>query len=471
MRTALFLFRRDLRVVDNTSLLAAIRDGYRILGAFVFPPEQILPDKNPYFSNAAVQFMCESLEDLSRELDHKLAFLHTDHIDALERIYASHPFDAVYFNEDYSVYARKRDATIQAWCKKRDIPCVTHEDYGLLPLMDGLLDAAEHRPYKVLAQFYKRVQKDHEIRRPDTTQVKAAFVAIRHPPAKSLLRIAEIHKFYVANPQAALHGGRTAAKKRLALLGDLKDYKVARDFPAKQKTTLLSPYLKFGCVSVREVYWAIAETLGKEHALIRELVFRDFYLKIYALIPGLQRGTALHDALDRSIPWSYDTKVFRAWTEGRTGFPIVDAGMRELNATGHQHNRIRMICSSVLTKYFLIDWRWGLKYYYTHLVDADIFSNTAGWGFSSSTGPDAVPYFRAPFNPFIQSKEFDPDAEYIKRWLPELADVSVANIHKWFDAGVRAKAASTYPAPIMDYKEASARAISVFKSAFIQSKK
>ena len=122
MRTALFLFRRDLRVVDNTALLAAIRDGYRILGAFVFPPEQILPNKNPYFSNAAVQFMCESLEDLSRETDHKLVFLHTDHIDALERIYASHPFDAVYFNEDYSVYARKRDATIQAWCKKRDIP-------------------------------------------------------------------------------------------------------------------------------------------------------------------------------------------------------------------------------------------------------------------------------------------------------------------------------------------------------------
>lgn len=466
---ALFLFRRDLRLEDNTALLAAIQDGYKIIPCFVFPPEQILPDKNPYFSNAAVQFMCESLEDLSKRMDDKLVFLHENHIEALEHIHRALPFDAVYFNEDYSVYARKRDATIRTWCDKRSIKCVTHEDYGLLPLYDGLLDKETMRPYKVLSQFYKKIQNTYEIRPPSSislSKIKQALVDIHLSTD-----VRSFRKFYVENPEVALRGGRAAAERRLSALRDLKDYKTARDFPALKKTTLLSPYIKFGVLSIREVYWAIRNALGKDHALIRELVFRDFYLKIYALQPELQRGKALHDALDKNIPWSYDKKVFKAWTQGRTGFPIVDAGMRELNATGHQHNRVRMICSSVLTKYFLIDWRWGLKYFYTHLIDADIFSNTAGWGFSSSTGPDAVPYFRAPFNPFIQSKKFDPNAAYIKQWVPELKDVAPKDIHKWFDPAVRAKYQVTYPAPIIDHKEASHRAIKVFKEAFIRAKK
>ena len=467
--TALFIFRRDLRLEDNTALSAAIQDGYRVLGCFVFPPDQILPKKNPYFSNAAVQFMCESIESLSKQMDDKLLLIHEDHSDALNDIYDAQPFDAVYFNEDYSVYAKKRDAIIRTWCEKRSIKCVTREDYGLLPLHEGLVDEVTLKPYKVLSQFYKKVQREYDIRRPSSlgeSKIKHALLR----PVKQFLPSSEVSKFYQKNPAAALHGGRDAAMRRLATLGNLQDYKIARDFPAQHKTTLLSPYIKFGVLSIREVYWAIRELLGKDHALIRELVFRDFYMKIYALQPELQRGKALHDALDRNIPWSYDKKVFHAWSRGVTGFPIVDAGMRELNTTGHQHNRVRMICSSVLTKYFIIDWRWGLKYYYTHLLDADIFSNTAGWGFSSSTGPDAVPFFRAPFNPFIQSKKFDRDAEYIKHWIPELADVQPSDIHKWYDPIVRAKYDTNYIAPIVDYKEASKRAIKVFKDAFVKAK-
>jgi deoxyribodipyrimidine photo-lyase len=256
--------------------------------------------------------------------------------------------------------------------------------------------------------------------------------------------------------------------------GALKDYAGQRDYPAKPGTTRASPHLKFGTISIREMFHVIHKTpgYGLEHGLIRELIFRDFYLKIYALQPELQRGTALLHTLDKAIPWSYNKTLFQKWTTGTTGFPLVDAGMRELNATGFQHNRVRMLTSSTLTKYFLIDWRWGLKYFYQHLVDADVFSNTAGWGFSSSTGADAVPYFRAPFNPFIQSQKFDKDATYIHQWVPELAAVAPADIHRWGDATIRAKYPGiTYPAPVIDQKEASVRAMKVFKEAAAAAKK
>lgn len=464
--SALFIFRRDFRLEDNTALIQAIQDGFKIIPIFVFTPEQIDKKKNPYFSNNSVQFMCESLVDLNEQL-HKLGselhMFYGDNVAILEKIAKEHPFEAIYFNEDYSVYAKKRDLAIQKWCEHKNIPIVTKEDYGLLPLKDGLLNG--ERPYMILAQYYKKVMKEYKIKNVATYKIqKNHFSNIKFT---FQLPIEKIASFYEPNPSLAIHGGRTLGLQALKRLSTLKNYQTERDFPALHKTSMMSPHLKFGTVSVREMYWEIENLFGKEHGLIRELVFRDFYMKIYALQPNLQRGTALYKALDEAIPWSYDTALFNKWKKGLTGYPLVDAGMRELNTTGHQHNRIRMLCGSVLTKYFLIDWRWGLKYYYTHLVDADIYSNTAGWGFVSSTGPDGVPYFRAPFNPFIQSSKFDKEAEYIKYWIPELKDVPAKDIHQWFDPTVRAKYPSIdYPEPVIDHKVASARALKTFKEAF-----
>jgi deoxyribodipyrimidine photo-lyase len=225
-------------------------------------------------------------------------------------------------------------------------------------------------------------------------------------------------------------------------------------------------------VSVREVYWACVGAFGtRDHPLIRELMFREFYMKIYALRPELQRGTAYQRALDERIPWVYDKTTFNSWANGMTGFPLVDAGMRQLLKEGWCHNRVRMLVASVATKYLLLDWRDCARYFYTKLVDADTFSNTAGWGWASSTGVDATLYFRAPFNPFIQSRKFDKDAAYIKEYIPELKDVATKDIHTWFDPTVRAKYANIkYPAPIIDHKEASARALKVFKQAAAASK-
>lgn len=464
--TAVFIFRRDLRLQDNTALIQALRDGYKVLPIFVFTPEQILKKKNSYFSHPAVQFMCESLEDLNEQLKKYHSQLHLffgSNRDVLESIAKHHSIQAVYFNEDYSVYAKKRDKEIITWCEKKNIRCQTKEDYGLLPLNKGLLE--DKRPYMVLAQFYKKIMKEIQIASVDSYKFKKDNFLSTSLPLQ--ITIENMHTYYDSTPDLAIHGGRTLGLQGIKRLEILKDYQKERDYPALHKTSMMSPHLKFGTVSIREMYWAIEKLYGKEHGLIRELIFRDFYLKIYALQPKLQRDVALHKHFDEAIPWSYDKKLFKAWGEGLTGYPLVDAGMRELNNTGHQHNRIRMLCGSVLTKYFLIDWRWGLKYYYTHLVDADIYSNTAGWGFVSSTGPDGVPYFRAPFNPFIQSSKFDKEAEYIQNWVPELKEVSPKDIHNWFNPEVRSKYPMVnYPAPIVNHKEASARALKVFKEAY-----
>lgn len=467
-KQALFLFRRDLRLPDNTTLIQAIKDGYRVLPVFIFSPEQIDPKKNPYFSHPAVQFMCESLEDLNQSLQalgSRLHFFKGENLAVLKKIYQATPFDAVYSNQDYSVYSTQRDQSLQEWCDKKGIPFLQKEDYGLLPLREGLVE--NERPYLILSQFYKKFQAQYQVRPVDRYKYSSESFATHSFPFEYTQ---SLHSLYVPPPSPAIHGGRTQGLLMLERIKTLKDYQDKRDYPALEKTSKASPHLKFGTVSIREMYERVRSLYGPSHGLIRELVFREFYMKIYALRPSLQRGKALYHKLDQAIPWSYHKKNFQAWKEGLTGFPLVDAGMRELNTTGHQHNRIRMLCGSVLTKYLLIDWRWGLQYYYTHLVDADIYSNTAGWGFVSSTGPDGVPYFRAPFNPFIQSKKFDKEAEYIKRWVPELAEVPPKDIHKWFDPTIREKyvTQTSYPAPIVDHKEASAHAIEVFKKAFAE---
>ena len=463
---AIFLFHRDLRLQDNTSLIQAIEDGYIILPIFIFPPEQIDSKKNKYFSNSAVQFMCESIEDLQHQLKEYKTSLHCfegSNISILTQLYKQCPFAALYSNLDYSFYAKKRDKEINEWCISHNILFIQKEDYGLIPLYQGLVD--ENKPYSIFSAFYKRMLTKETI--PSVHYIDFNKNNFYNLDFSLKNKVKYIHKFYDHNPYLAIKGGRKNGQFMLKHVTQLSLYEELRNYPALEYTSKASPHLKFGTVSIREMYWTILDKFGKNHGLIRELFFREFYLKIYGINPALQQGVALHDKLDKNIPWAYDKTLFSLWTEGKTGYPIVDAGMRELNITGFQHNRLRMICGSVLTKYFLIDWRWGLKYYYQHLVDADIYSNTAGWGFVSSTGPDAVPYFRAPFNPFIQSKKFDIDTEYIKKWIPELREVNPKDIHKWYDPNIREKYQHIkYPSPIMSHEMASKRALEIFKKAF-----
>lgn len=473
MTLSVFLFHKDLRLEDNTALIKLIKSFddkvNQVLPVFIFDPRQVDKKKNEYFSNPAVQFMCESLVDLDSQLKSRLNILHDSTLDALKDLHKHTPFTKIAWNEDWSAFAKKRDAQISKWALSKNIEVITApDDYYLTEQDQGLGPSGE--PYKVLSAFYNWIIKNDPVRHVDKFSFKSSHFAKSLPISKPL---SLMKSFYTPMPKLALHGGRDLALKRLSHLSELKHYAKERDYPAKTEgTSRLSPYIKFGCVSIREVYWRGRQELGVESPFLRELVFRDFYAKIYAQSADLQTGErAVKHKLDKNLKWNtpeQQPKLWKAWTTGTTGFPLVDAGMRQLIATGHQHNRVRMLCASVLTKYMWIDWRAGAKFYYTHLVDADIFSNTAGWGFSSGIGIDAAPYYRAPFNPLTQSKKYDPDAEYIKRWVPELASVPAKDIHNWDTLNQNkdvTESLTFYPKPILDRKQVSSAAVARFKVA------
>lgn len=455
---AVFLFHRDLRLLDNTALIAASKSGCKVLPLFVFPDAQINPSRNEYFSHPAVQFMCECLADLDQVLRQKLEsrlwmIRAKDTVVALQNIHKVVPFQSVYSNRDETVYARERDKQIHDWCQKNDVEYVDAEDYGLVSLQDGLLP--DGRPYSVLAQYYARFLKDVTVPKvAPWTPRRAFFVSAAGVPShriEGLIETEDLVTLYRPTSHARSKGGRSQGLLVLKELTKHKQYAAERDFPAIEGTTRASAHLKYGTISVREMYWAIHKLMGPDNALIRELVFRDFYYKIYALRPELQRGVAFREELDRKITWKTPgqaPKEWKAWTTGTTGYPLVDAGMRQLATEGWMHNRVRMLVASVATRYYELDWRACARYFYAQLVDADPFSNTAGWQWAAGIGVDSAPYWRKPFSPYRQSKRFDKDATYIKRWVPELRDVKPQHLHRWGEEKVRALYPNvSYPSP------------------------
>jgi deoxyribodipyrimidine photo-lyase len=255
-----------------------------------------------------------------------------------------------------------------------------------------------------------------------------------------------------------IEGGRTQALKQLATIHRCIDYTKTRDFPALQSTSHFSAHLKFGTLSVREVFSGIAQVLELDHPLLRQLYWRDFMTHIAYHFPHVF-GHAFIEKFDR-LPWENNRDYFDAWTQGRTGFPIVDAGMRELNETGFMHNRVRMIVASFLTKDLRISWRWGERYFAQHLIDYDPCLNNGNWQWAASTGCDAQPYFRI-FNPWLQQQKFDANGEYIYRWVPELRGVPLKTIHQWD----KKHAGNFYPAPIVDHSKESQITKAFFKNA------
>jgi deoxyribodipyrimidine photo-lyase len=260
--------------------------------------------------------------------------------------------------------------------------------------------------------------------------------------------------------QVHISGGRTEALHILEDLKRFKDYEKQRDIPAERGTTTLSAHHKFGTCSVRESYHAVARQLGKGHTLIRELYWRDFFTHIAYHFPHVF-GHAFYEDYE-ALKWSKDQEMFKRWSEGTTGFPIVDAGMRELNATGFMHNRVRMITASLLVKDLHIDWRWGEQYFAQKLVDYDPCVNNGNWQWVASTGCDHQPYFRV-FNPWLQQRRFDGDCRYIKRWVPELRDTDVKDIHDR-SSGSREFGEKDYPDPIVEHETESQKAKEMFRA-------
>jgi deoxyribodipyrimidine photo-lyase len=451
-KRALHIFRRDLRLEDNTALNAALTSSGEVIPCFIFNDTQVAP--NPYRSRNGLAFMIESLEELAGDLKKagsELLILHGAHHEVVGKLIKELQIDAVFFNKDYTPFSRKRDEAIAKECKVHDVACIQCSDALLTEPSEFGKD--DGRPYTVYTPFFKKASK---LSVPTPTRMSKGNLV------KSSLKGARVtpRDFWPtdSSPQRCSIGGRSQALGILEAISGFKNYEEERNLPALKGTTLLAPHNKFGTVSIREVYHSVARALGVGHTLIRELYWRDFFTHIAWHFPHVF-GHAFNRQYDK-IEWNDDNKLFQKWCKGETGFPIVDAGMKELVETGFMHNRVRMIVASFLVKDLHISWQKGEKFFAQYLTDYDPAVNNGSWQWAASTGCDAQPYFRI-FNPWLQQKRFDPDCVYIKRWLPQLKQLSAKYIHTMYEEDITRSV--DYPKPVVEHSVQKIHAEAMFR--------
>lgn len=450
-KKSIFIFRRDLRLADNTGLNAALANSNEVMPCFFFDPRQVEP--HPYQSKRGLFFLFRTLKDIDLQLGKtgaSLSLFYDNPEIVLHEVLSKHLIDAVFVNLDYTPFSRKRDAALKSVCEKHGVDFHGFFDVLLTKPEDAL--KKDGSPYTVFTPFFNNASK---------LAVKLPNYSV--PTNFSRENIGTPNKEIYENvippdfDSSAIPGGRETALEILSRLDRFKKYEEERDIPAMDATTHLSVHLKFGTCSVREVYYKILQTLGENHPLIRQLYWRDFFTHIGYHFPHVF-GHAFKSKYDK-LHWENNEGKFQAWCRGETGYPIVDAGMRELNETGYMHNRLRMITASFLVKDLRIDWRWGEKYFAQQLLDYDPCVNNGNWQWAASTGCDAQPYFRI-FNPWNQQKKFDGDCRYIQKWVPELKQYSPAQIHG-LAKGTRLDA---YPKWIVDHSREVAFTKEMFKA-------
>lgn len=475
---SIFIFRRDFRIVDNVGLNLLDGAGIPIWPVFIFNPIQVDPDKNPFRSDNAMQFMVESLLDLRQRLravGSDLTVLYGPSEPTMEALTELKP-ESVYTNQDYTLYARVRSMKLGAVCEKRGIDYVVAEDYLLNPLSENLVTSTG-KAYAQFSAYYQNALK-RPVAKPSKHKLKHLMTPSQQKrllarlPGKHIFSLEKAAKLYAENKDIAHHGGRTEGLAVLKSVGvRVRHYSTTRD-EFDHRTSELSAYIKFGCFSIREVYYEIRAQVTNatdRDALLRQLYWRDFYYRIAWHSPTVLAAVA---SFDRNynpaycrMPWFSRIKSeyteyakptalalahLKAWCLGRTGVPIVDACMRQLNQTGYMPNRGRLIVSTFLIRNLHWSWEDGEVYFANRLYDYDPAQNNGGWQWSSGSGPDSQPYFRT-LNPWRQGLEHDPSAEYIKRWVPELANVPAEHIHKWYEYCNYSEYASLrYPKPIVD---------------------
>lgn len=453
----IFIFHRDLRIVDNIGLYESSKICKKLIPIFIFTPQQISAE-NKFRSQNAIQFMIESLDDLDQATGSKLLCFYGDTANVVGKLIDKFGVQFVGFNRDYTPFAIKRDKEVAEMCEKKSVKCGTFADYYLFEpgtlTKEGFVEENREtladQVYKKFTPFYNKAlaNKSHIAKSVGSV---SNFYATDKAIATSTgaIDLTEKYLSLALNPELVNNGGREEAKKILAQVP--KHYEKTRN-TLSIPTSLLSPYIKFGCISVREAYHHFSEPIQ------RQLMWRDFYAHILYAFPRLGHPV---DPKYEKIAWENNRTWFNAWCEGKTGFPVVDACMRQLNTTGYMHNRGRLIVASFLTKTLLIDWRWGEKYFAQNLVDYDVASNMHNWLWIAGGGADSQEYFRI-FSPWEQSKGSDPDCIYIKQWVPELADVENRKIHHWF----RDFDESIYVKPIVDYAEQKKKVLDAYKRIF-----
>ncbi|HEX8268868.1 MAG TPA: deoxyribodipyrimidine photo-lyase [Flavobacterium sp.] len=424
----IFWFRRDLRLEDNTALIHALESKIKVLPIFIFDPNIIseLPS-----DDARVTFIHRLLENLNRQLaafGTSVAVFYEKPVDVFKSLATELQITSVFANKDHEPYAQNRDASITEYLSKSGIQLLLFKDHVIFEENEIVKD--DGSPYVVFTPFSRRWKAKYtEITLKTSQRVLSAndFAAHSYP----FLSLPDI-----GFKESSIKVADFNASEEL-----LANYEATRNFPGLNKTSRLSPHLRFGSVSIRTIV-ALAYA-NKMESFVNELIWREFFIQILWHFPQTV-SRSFRPKYDR-IKWRNDEIEFKKWCEGQTGYPIVDAGMRELNATGFMQNRVRMIVASFLCKHLLIDWRWGEAYFALKLLDYEQASNVGNWQWAAGSGVDAAPYFRI-FNPSEQVKKFDKDLVYIRKWVPELEEFS-------------------YPEPIVDHKEARERCLRVYKEA------
>ncbi len=423
MGITFFWFRRDLRLSDNTALFHALSENQQVIPLFIFDTDII--DELPK-DDARISFIYQQLEQINVELQKvgsSLLVLKGKPKDIWQKIISEYKVKNIYFNKDYEPYAIKRDTEITYLAKTNNVAVFSFKDQVIFEENDILKD--DKTPYTIYTPYKNKWLK--------------AFSSTLCEAKKSENHLTNLAKTQFSFPSiTSLNFNLSSIKVKPYSLTNLKSYEAERNFPAIDNTSYLSPHLRFGTISIRKV---INNTKHQSEIFLNELIWREFFMQILFHFPHVvsQSFKSKYD----QINWRNNKEEFLLWCKGKTGYPIVDAGMRQLNETGYMHNRVRMVVASFLCKHLLIDWRWGEAYFAKKLLDYDLAANNGNWQWATGTGCDAAPYFRV-FNPYEQVKKFDPDLKYITNWVKDLNEL-------------------TYPAPIIEHKFARKRAIETYK--------
>lgn len=424
----IFWFRRDLRLEDNLGLFHALNSGENLLPIFIFD-ESILSQLPK--DDARVTFIGQQLEQINKQLNQNgksLAVFHGNPLLVFKKLISENEVKTIYTNHDYEPYARKRDLELFQFLKQNNIDFKTSKDQVIFEKSEVVKD--DGTPYVVYTPY--------------SNKWKEKFKSIQLFNYKSEEYLENITEHsYPFLKLSDIGFEKSVIKISSYNITDnlIDNYEATRNFPAQNKTSYLGIHLRFGTVSIRKIVAKAVES--NNETFLKELIWREFFMQILWHFPHTS-NSSFRPKYD-GIQWENNEELFQKWCEGKTGYPFVDAGIRELNTTGHMHNRVRMIAASFLCKHLLIDWRWGETYFATKLLDYEQASNVGNWQWAAGSGVDAAPYFRI-FNPTEQVKKFDKDLKYIKKWIPELET-------------------SYYPKPIVDHKEARERCLKVYKEA------
>ena len=426
----LFWFRRDLRLDDNKGLYEALKGEYPVLPVFIFDSEIL--NKLPK-TDARVSFIHDTLQNmrvrLESDYESSLAIYHGQPIDIFNKLIKDYEIGCIYTNRDYEPYALERDNAIKTLLEENDIKFKTFKDQVIFEKNEVVKNDGD--PYVVYTPYMRKWKEQFKSVSLETFNTSSSLNNLLKEVNLPNLSLSEI-----GFKESELNIAPYSVTPDL-----IQNYEATRNFPAKDATSRLGPHLRFGTVSIRAM---VIKAIAEENEIFwQELIWREFFMQILWHFPET-KDKAFKSKYDR-IEWRNNEEEFKLWCEGKTGYPLVDAGMRELNETGFMHNRVRMLVGSFLCKHLLIDWRWGEAYFAEKLHDYEMASNVGNWQWVAGSGVDAAPYFRI-FNPTSQIQKFDKDHIYIKKWVPDYQEL-------------------TYPQPIVDHKAARERCLETYKSA------